>query len=74
MREHKKKNSILTPPPPPPPKRKNEHTLGFMFSSFIGCMDILFLDMVATIATANTPSTKQAYLLKLSSGWIFVAV
>jgi hypothetical protein len=45
-------------PHPAPPKRKNEHTLVCMFSSFIGCMHILFLDMVATIPTANTPSTK----------------
>ncbi len=58
-------------PHPAPPKRKNEHALVCMFSSFIGCMHILFLDMVATIPTANTPSTKQAYLLKLSSGWNF---
>jgi len=70
--EHRKKK--ISSSPLAPPKRKNEHSLGCMFSSFIGCMHILFLDMVAIIATANTLSTKQAYLLKLSSGWIFVAV
>jgi hypothetical protein len=38
-----------SPLPPPPPKKENEHTLGCMFSSFMGYTHILFQDMVATI-------------------------
>jgi hypothetical protein len=43
--------------------------LGFMFSHFIGCMYILFLDMIANIflVSINTPSTKYTVLIGICS-------
>jgi hypothetical protein len=46
-----------------PPKGKNP--LGCMLSRIIGCLHILFLDMVATIVFASANTQCTPYLLRV---------